>query len=139
MLLIVAILFGAARVHTIWRESRPLSVQLRSILKESGFEVPEYVSDVTGSKGIVDFQGDYPASVSFSLRPDDIDRFMTLSPKLWKDPAMFQPLETDSSCGEFVVPAGSFLIEEWSSASEYMCRYAVDKRANRVYFYRASW
>ena len=32
------------------------------------------------------------------------------------------------------------MIEEWEpSLGEYMCQYAVDRVANRVYFFRSSW
>jgi hypothetical protein len=44
------LLFAVARIHDEWYERQPLSVHLRDVFKESGFEVPEYVSE-----GCVDF------------------------------------------------------------------------------------
>jgi hypothetical protein len=123
----------------MWWDRQPLSVHLRRVFKESGFRVPEYVSDVSGSKGHVDFQGDFAACVSFTVRPSEIEGFTRLPAPPWKNPAAFRPLDKVGHCGDFEVPAGSLMIEEWESSTEYMCRYAVDRAANRVYFYRSSW
>lgn len=139
LLVIPTLLFAAARLQDMWWERQPLSVHLRSIFKESGFSIPEYVSDITGSKGHVDFQGDFAACVSFTVRPSDIEEFMRLPAPPWRNPAKFLPLEKAQQCGDFEVPAGSLMIEEWESPTEYMCQYAVDRAANRVYFYRSSW
>lgn len=73
LLVIPTLLFAAALLQDIWWERQPLSVHLRSVFKESGFKVPEYVSDVSGSKSNVDFQGDFGACVSFTVRPSDIE------------------------------------------------------------------
>lgn len=140
LVVIPTLLFAAARLHDVWWERQPLSVHLRSIFKESGFSVPEYVSDVSGSKGFVDFQGDFAACVSFTVRTSDIEGFTKLPAPPWKKPAEFRPLDKVGRCGDFDVPAGSLMIEEWaSSPTEYMCQYAVDRATNRVYFYRSSW
>lgn len=131
------LLFAAARIHDEWYERQPLAVHLRNVFKESGFEVPDYVTDLDGSKGFVDFQGDYSACVTFTVRPDEIGRFMDLPAKLWKTRSDFKPVDKQDRCGDFEVPAGSFVIEDWAS-SEYHCKYAVNKTANRIYFYRSS-
>ena len=129
----------AARLQSIWLEKQPLSYHLRSVFKESGFQVPDYVSEIDGAKGFVDFQGDYSALVSFTVHPDDIEKFMRLPPKLWKDPSAFKPLIKDGYFENLKIPVGTYMIEEWDGSSEYMCKYAVDRESNRVYFYRASW
>jgi hypothetical protein len=139
LLIIPTLLFAAARFQDMWWDRQPLSVHLRRVFKESGFRVPEYVSDVSGSKGHVDFQGDFAACVSFTVRPSEIEGFTRLPAPPWKNPAAFRPLDKVGHCGDFEVPAGSLMIEEWESSTEYMCRYAVDRAANRVYFYRSSW
>lgn len=140
LLIIPTLLFAAARLQDMWWERQPLSVHLRRIFKESGFIVPDYVSDVSGSKGFVDFQGDYAACVSFTVRPGDIEGFTRLSTPPWSNPAEFLPLGKAQQCGQFEVAAGALMIEEWEpSLGEYMCQYAVDRVANRVYFFRSSW
>ncbi|MCW1916520.1 hypothetical protein OJ996_23235 [Luteolibacter sp. GHJ8] len=137
--MIPTLIFAAARLHQVWWERQPLSVHLRSVFKESGFSVPEYVSEISGSKGYVDFQGDFIACVSFTVRPGDIDSFVMLPSPPWRNPSAFLPLDKAGNCGDFEVPAGTLMIEEWEPGTEYMCKYAVDREANRVYFYRASW
>jgi hypothetical protein len=132
----VTLLFAAARIQTTWRENQPLSYHLRNVFKESGFVVPDSVTDLNGTKSPVDFQGDFSASVTFTVRPDDIETFMHL-PAIWRNPTDFKRLEKDEICGDFKVPAGSFMIGEWVS-SEYNCKYAVNRPANRIYFYRCS-
>ncbi len=138
-LVIPTLLFAAARVHDMRWERQPLSVHLRSVFKESGFQIPDYVSEIDGAKGFVDFQGDYSALVSFTVRPEDTERFMHLPPELWKDPSTFKPLSKEGYFHDLKIPAGTYMIEEWDGPSEYMCKYAVDRASNRVYFYRASW
>ena len=137
--ILLTLLFVAARIQSIWYEKQPLSWHLRNIFTESGFQVPDYVSEINGSKGFVDFQGDYSALVSFTVHPEDIEKFMRLPPKLWKDPSAFRPLAADGYFESSKIPAGTYVIEERSSSLQYMCKYAVDKNSNRVYFYRASW
>lgn len=140
LLIIPTLLFAAAQLHDLWWERQPLSVHLKSVFKESGFNVPDYVSEVSGSKSFVDFQGDFAASVSFTVRPGDMEGFTRLSTPPWRNPAGFRPLEQARQCGDFEVPAGSLMIEEWEpSPGEYTCRYAVDRAANRIYFFRSSW
>lgn len=139
LLVIPTLLFAAARLQDMWWERQPLSVHLRSTFAESGFSVPEYVSDISGSKGHVDFQGDFAACVSFTVRPSDIEQFTRLPVPPWRNPDEFRPLIKIGRCGDFEVPAGSLMIEERESGEEYMCQYAVDRSANRVYFYRSSW
>ncbi len=133
---IALILLVGVIVWTKWYEQRPLEVYLRDVFRESGFKVPSYVSDLEGEIGSADFQGDYSASLSFTVRPEEIDSFLHL-PKIWKVPSAFKPIERDSYCGKFKVRAGSFMLEEWTS-SDYQCKYAVDRSANRIYFYRSS-
>lgn len=135
--ILLTTLIAAGRLRDIWYERQPLSVHLRDIFRESGFEVPDYVADISGSKGSVDFQGDYSACVSFSIRPGDVERFLKLPAKIWKNPAEFRSLGKEGSCGDFKVPAGAIMIEE--QGGEYSCKYAVDKKTDRVYFWRSSW
>ncbi|MEP3213310.1 MAG: hypothetical protein ABJQ29_08955 [Luteolibacter sp.] len=137
LLALLAIILVAANIHDRWYARQPLSVHLRDVFEESGFHVPDYVTDIQGSKGFVDFQGDYSASVSFVVHPEDIDEFMRLPAKVWKNPRTFKVIEESGRCGEFAVPAGSYMISEWTS-SEYNCKYAVDKSLRRIYFYRSS-
>jgi hypothetical protein len=140
LLIIPTLIFAAAHLHDMWWEQQPLPVHLRIIFKESGFSVPEYVSDISGWKGDMSFQGDLAAYVSFTVRPSDIEGFTRLPTPPWNNPAAFQPLDKVGDCGDFKVPAGSLMIEEWEQGPKtYMCKYAVDRAANRVYFYRATW
>jgi hypothetical protein len=64
---------------------------------------------------------------------------MRLPSPPWRNPAAFRPLDKAVQCGDFAVPAGSLMIEEWEPATEYMCKYAVDRATNTVYFFRSSW
>ena len=140
LLVIPALIFAAGRLHDMWWERQPLSVHLRSVFKESGFTVPEYVSDVSGSKGHVDFQGDFAACVSFTVHPSDFEGFTILPSPPWRNPTAFRPLDKAVQCGDFEVPAGSLMIEEREAPpGEYVCKYAVDEATHRIYFYRASW
>jgi len=120
----------------MWYEKQPLSVHLRDVFKESGFEVPHYVTDIDGSKGWVDFQGDYQAAVTFTVKREDLKKFMKL-PKAWKTPGDFKTIDHEVFFGGLNVKVGSYVIEEWTS-SEYNCKYAVDEESNRIYFYRSS-
>lgn len=120
----------------MWYERQPLSYHLRNAFRESGFEVPDYVTDIEGSKGMVDFQGDYSAAVTFTVKREDMKKFMKL-PKAWRTPSDFKPIDHEIFMGGLNVPIGSFVIEEWTS-SEYNCKYAVDEKSNRIYFYRSS-
>ena len=139
ILIFFTLLFVAARLQSIWYERQPLSYHLRNVFRESGFQIPDYVSEIDGAKGFVDFQGDYSAIVSFTVRPEDIERFMRLPPELWKDPSTFKPVIKDGYFHDLKIPAGTYMIEERDVSSEYMRKYAVDRGSNRVYFYRASW
>jgi len=134
--ILATLLLAAGRIHDIWYENQPLAVHLRDVFKESGFEIPDYVSDIEGAKGWVDFQGDYQAAVTFTVKSDDIEEFMNL-PSVWKTPSDFKPIDNIIYFGGLEVPVGTYVIEEWTS-SDYNCKYAVNKEANRVYFYRSS-
>jgi hypothetical protein len=120
----------------MWYEKQPLVVHLRDVFRESGFEVPAYVTDIEGSKGWVDFQGDYQAAVTFTVKREDLKKFMKL-PKAWKNPSDFKPIDHEVFFGGLNVPVGSIVIEEWTSSS-YNCKYAVDEGSNRIFFYRSS-
>lgn len=133
---IALVLLCGVFIWSKWYEQRPLEVHLSDIFEESGFHVPASVSSVEGEKGFVDFFGDYSASISFVVSPEQIDSFMYLPAKFWKDPSAFKAIEGDAYCGKFKIPAGSYLIEEWTTG--YYSRYAVDRLANRIYFYRSS-
>ena len=137
--LIPTILIASGFAYDKWKDSQPLAVKLRDVFEESGFKVPEYVTEISGSKGHEDFQGDFTACVSFPVRPDDIDDFITLSSARWDNPGKFIQTKQIEYCGEFEVPIGSLYIEERYPKSEYECKYAVDRNKNRVYYYRASW
>ena len=133
----LTLVIAAARVHNIWYYNQPLAFHLRKVFKESGFEVPNYVTDIEGSKGEVDFHGDYLAEVTFTVRSDDIDKFMNL-PSVWKSPSDFKPIDHKIYFGALEVPVGSFVIEEGGGYSSYSCGYAVSKKSNRIFFYRGS-
>jgi hypothetical protein len=134
--ILLTLLYCAGRIHDMWYEKQPLAVHLRDVFKESGFEVPDYVTDIEGSKGWVDFQGDYQAAVTFTVKKEDLKKFMKL-PKAWKNPGDFKPIDHKVFFGGLNVPIGSFVIEEWTSSS-YNCKYAVDEGPSRIYFYRSS-
>lgn len=134
--ILITLLIALGRVHDVWYEKQPLAVHLRDVFKESGFEVPDYVTDIDGSKGSVDFQGDYAAAVTFAVKKEDLKKFMML-PKVWKVPSDFRPIDHEIFFGGLNVPIGSYVIEEWTS-SEYNCKYAVNEKYNRIYFYRSS-
>ena len=136
MLKAALVVLAGIIIWSKWREQQPLEVHLRDVFKESGFEVPDYVTDVEGAKGRVDFHGDYPAAVTFTVKKEDLKKFMKL-PEAWKNPGNFKPTDHEVFFGGLNVPAGSFVIEEWTS-SEYNCKYAVDEESNRIYFYRSS-
>ncbi len=125
------------RIQDVRYENQPIEVRLRNIFKQSGFSVPDYVTDLDGSKGDPDFLGDYEATVTFTVRSGEIETFMHLPTKYWNDPSAFKPLEKTAYCGNLEVSPGSFMIEEWAS-SDYFRKYAVNKTTNRIYFYRSS-
>ncbi len=105
---------------------------------QSGFAIPEYVTEIEGENGIVDFHGDYVASVSFTVRPDDVEKFLHFPEKSWKNPANFTPLAEDHFMGKWKIPAGALMIEERRPELQLTRKYAVDRKTNRVYFFRAS-
>ena len=135
MLALLLLLLGIL-VRGEWYERQPLEVHLRNVFRESGFQIPEYVTQIEGRQGFIDFQGDFAASVSFTVKPEDVGSFLKLQKKLWKKPEAFQPIEKERGFGGFVIPAGSYLIEEWETS--YNCRYAVDPKTHRIYFHRSS-
>jgi len=105
---------------------------------QSGFKVPDDVTDLTGVKGFVDFQGDYGAHLTFSVRPDQIDTFLHLPPKYWLKPSDFKQLEAKTYCGGMEVPAGSYMIKQ-EGPGEIRREYAVNTATKRIYFSRSSW
>ena len=133
-----ALIFAAVILRHNWRSNRPLLVQLKGVFEESGFKVPDHVSDLKGEKSFVDFEGDFSADLTFSVRPEDLARFMSLPAKAWNQPEDFQPLKEKGRCGSFDVQACSYWIKETSPDGEYGRCYAVDPAARRVYFYRGS-
>jgi hypothetical protein len=134
----IAIILVIGQVRSMWYERQPLSRHLRDVFTQSGFHIPEYVTEIEGEKGLVDFHGDYVASVSFTVLPDDIEKFMHLPEKTWKNPADFKPLTKEQSFEKWKIPAGAFMIEERRPEMQATRKYAVDRKSNRVYFYRAS-
>jgi len=137
LLIIPTVLFAAARLQDIHRENQPLEVKLRNIFKESGFEVPDDVTDLDGVKGIVDFQGDFSANITFTVRPDQVDQFLHLNPKYWTNPGDFQPTTSEWSCAGKIIPQGTYALNEYER--EYFRKYAVNKKTGQIYFERSSW
>lgn len=134
----IAMIFIVGQVRSIWYQQQPLSRHLKDVFTQSGFQIPSYVTELDGEKGLVDFHGDYVASVSFTVLPDDIEKFMHLPEKTWKNPADFKSLTEESYIGKWKIPAGAFMIEERRPEMQATRKYAVDRKSNRVYFYRAS-
>ena len=136
--LLIAIVFIICQVRDVWYERQPLSRHLRDVFMQSGFVIPEYVTEVEGEKGAADFHGDYIASVSFTVRPDDVDKFMHLPEKSWMNPADFKLLTENQLFGKWNIPVGAYMIEERRPEQQLTRKYAVDRKTNRIYFYRAS-
>jgi len=139
LIIIPTVLFSWGVLHDIDQENQPLEVHLRNIFKESGFEVPEDATDLTGEKSIVDFQGDFSADVSFTVRPEQVDAFLNLDPKYWKNTGDFQPTTSEWSCAGKTIPQGTYAIQEEIAGEEYRRRYAVNKKTGQIYFERGSW
>jgi hypothetical protein len=139
LLIIPTVVFAAARLQDIHYENQPLEVHLRDIFKESGFEVPTDVTDLTGVKSFVDFQGDFSAVVSFTVRPEQVDGFLNLDPKYWTNTGDFQPTTSEWSCAGKIIPPGTYAIQEEIAGEEYRRRYAVNKKTGQIYFERGSW
>ena len=137
ILIVVTLYIVWGRIQDVRYENQPIEVHLRNIFKQSGFTVPDYVTDLDGSKGDADFLGDYEATVTFTVHSGDIETFLHLPAKQWRDPSAFKSLESTGYCGSLEVPPGSFMIEEWVS-SDYFRKYAVNRKSNRIYFYRSS-
>jgi len=136
--IIVTLLFAVARLHDIHYENQPLEVHLRDIFKESGFKVPEDTTDLTGDKGFVDFQGDFTARLTFTVKPEEVAAFMSLNPKVWSNPGSFQPIKEKSWLSGYGLAPGTYVIDE-AGPRDYWCKYAVDPKACRIYFERSSW
>jgi len=139
LLVISVLMFAAMYLWGIRQEARPLPEKLRGVFRESGFRVPDYVSEIEGAIGIVDGQGDYSAALSFTVRSEDIGAFMRLPADAWKNPSEFKALEHQARVGQFTVPEGAYLIRERDSGAEREGEYAVDPKTNRIYFFRSSW
>ena len=136
-----------AAIHDAWYRNRPIEVHLRDIFSESGFQVPDDVSEIYGRIGHKDGQGDFGACVTFHVRPDQIDQFMNLSSRGWRKPDDFKPWQDahdftggdhESNVAEIVAPVGTFIIEQWGPG-EYMSRYGVNKTTRQIFFERSSW
>lgn len=136
--IIVTLLIAWGRIQKIRYDNQPIEVHLRDVFKESGFEVPADVADLTGEKGDVDFQGDFAARLTFTVKPGELAAFMKLDPRYWDDPESFRKTEKESSCAGQVLPRGSYQISQWGPG-EYQCKYALDPQARRIYFERSSW
>lgn len=137
LLIIPTLLFAAARAYEMWYERLPFSVHLRDVFKESGFKVPDYVTDIDGAIGWKDFQGDYPAEVTFTVRAADLSSFIRLPSNYWKHPEKAWVTDSPKPFGSIVAPPGTLVIEEWES-SDYQCKYGVNKSLRRIYFSRSS-
>lgn len=133
---IIFVIIVLARSY--WYENQPESLHLRDVFSQSGFEIPQYVTEIDGDKGFVDFHGDYIAFVSFSVHPEDIEQFMHLPEKSWKNPSDFKPLNEAAYIESWTIPAGAFMIEDRRPEQQLTRKYAVDRKTNRVYFYRGS-
>lgn len=137
LLVIPTLLFAAARGYDMWRERRPLWVQLAQVFRESGFKVPEDVTDISGAKSWEDFQGDYSAEVTFTVREAEVDSFTRLPSKYWKHPEKARISDSPENFGSIEAPPGTWVIEERES-SEYQWKYGVNKSLRRIYFFRSS-
>lgn len=133
---VILVIIGLARDH--WYKNQPESRHLRDIFTQSGFQIPEYVTEIDGEIGLADFQGDYEAYVTFTIHPDDIEKFMHLPEKRWKYPHKFKPLNEPAHIGDWKIHAGAFMIVERTPEQQLTRKYAVDRKTNRVYFYRVS-
>lgn len=133
---IIFVIIVLARSY--WYESQPESRHLRDAFTQSGFHIPEYVTEIDGEIGLADFHGDYDAYLTFTVHPDDIEKFMHLPEKRWKNPSDFKPLTEEQSFEIWKIPAGAFMIEERTPERQLTRKYAVDRKKNRVYFFRVS-
>ncbi|HEY1122638.1 MAG TPA: hypothetical protein VGE67_13590, partial [Haloferula sp.] len=118
LIIIPTLLFCWGMLHDLNYENQPLEVHLHDIFKGSGFEIPNDVADLTGVKSIVDFQGDFSANVSFTVRPEQVDALLHLDPKFWKNPADFQPTTSEWSCAGQIIPQGTYAIQEMIAGEE---------------------
>lgn len=134
-------------IHDAWYRRQPIEVHLRDIFSESGFRMPDDVSEIRGQIGFKDFQGDFGACVTFYVRPEQIDQFMDLSSRGWRKPEDFKPWEDahyftggnqESNVAEIMAPRGTFIIEQWGPG-QYMSRYGVNKTTHQIFFERSSW
>ena len=145
--IILAVFLTYGAIHDEWYRRQPIEVHLRDIFTESGFQVPDDVSDIRGKIGLKDFQGDFPASLTFTVRPDQIGSFMQLPErgqwkmpenfKAWEDPAKWNGGSEESNIDEIESPAGTFMIKEHDG--EYVRQYGVNKETRTIYFSRSSW
>lgn len=140
--ILLAVVLTYAAIHDAWDQSRPVEVHLRDIFKESGFQVPDDVSEIHGRIGHKDGQGDFGACVTFQVHADQIGQFMNLSSRGWRQPDDFKPWKDPHTFStgdpEIVAPAGTFIIEQWGPG-EYMSRYGVNKTSRTIFFERSSW
>mgnify|MGYP007086423311 CR=1 FL=1 len=143
--IILAVFLSYAAIHDEWYRRQPIEVHLRDIFSESGFQVPDDVSKIRGQIGFKDFQGDFSASVTFRVRPDQVDQFMDLSGRGWTKPDDFKPwddahyfLYGDDHVSNILAPAGTCIIEQWGPG-EHMSRYGVNKTTHQIFFERLSW
>lgn len=137
LLIIPTLLFAAARGYDMWRERQPLSVHLRDVFRESGFSVPDEVTDIRGAMSEKDFQGDYSAEITFTVREAEVESFTRLPSKFWKQPEKARITNSTERFGGIEAPPGTWVIEERES-SEYQCKYGVNKNLRRIYFFRSS-
>ena len=133
-------------IHDAWYRRQSIEVHLRDIFSESGFRVPDDVSKIRGKIGFKDFQGDFPACLTFTVRPDQIDQFMHLPESGgWRKPEDFKPIENgmemrgggdESNIEKIIVPKGTFMIEQWEPG--YFRRYGVNPATRQIFFERSS-
>jgi len=133
---IILVIVTLARSH--WYQNLPESRHLRDVFTQSGLHIPAYVTEIDGEIGLADFQGDYDAYLTFTVHSDDIENFMHLPEKWWKHPVNFKPLTEPANIGNWKIPAGAFMIEERTPERQLTRKYAVDRKTNRVYFFRVS-
>lgn len=142
----LALLLIYAIIHNAWYAHQAIELHLRDIFKESGFRVPDDVSEIRGQIGWKDFHGDFPACLTFTVRPDQIDSFMHLPErgkwkhpgdfKAWDDAEFWRGGDEESNISEIQSPAGTFIIQEWDG--DYRRRYGVNRMTRQIFFERSS-
>ena len=130
--IIFTLFMVALSIDSYYRRNRPLEEKLREIFKGSGFSIPDDVTDLTGEQSHVDFQGDFTACMTFTVKESEVDSFLYPS-------SNFKPASTEQNwMGDLKVPKGTYIIER-EGPGEIIIKYGVNKELRRVYYHRVSW